>query len=332
MKFGVGIPTCREGLFYPIGFASIEKIRLITQTAEALGYDIVWGNDHITTQTYLKQLNKKPNFFEPLIVLSYLASITKKIKLGTAVIIGPLRNPAILAKQAITLDHISNGRFILGVGLGAYSEEFKALGGKGKRGIILDETIASLRELFDKPIASFHGKFVQFSKIELYPRPLQDPFPIYVGGNSTPVLKRVALYGNGWIPAALTPQEIAKSSKQIAEYAKKVGREVKIEIAPEFGCSISTDAKTAYKNFLGSPIYTHFLSLRRSTFRELESFDGEATLQRNFIGTPDDIIKKLELYEAAGVDCIWFDFVASNVDEILTQMKIFAEEVLPSFK
>ena len=333
IKFGVAIPTCREGLFYPVGFASIKNLQLITQRAEALGYDSVWGNDHITTQDYLKRRGEKPNFFEPLIIFSHLATITKHIKLGAGVLIGPIRNPVILAKQAITLDHVSGGRFILGIGLGAYREEFEAYGSVGNRGAILDETVAALRELLNKPLASFHGKYIQFSEIESYPRPLQDPFPIYIGGNAPPVWKRVALYGNGWLPAALTPEDLAKAIEEIKEYAKKIGRDpAKIEVAPEFGCSISRDVVTARKNFLQSPMFQHLLSLQESTLKDLSSFSDEELLRRNFVGSPDEIIKKLELYETVGVHHIWFDFTALTVDEVLKQMELFAETVFPSYK
>jgi probable F420-dependent oxidoreductase len=333
MKFGVGISTCREGLFYPVGFASIENLRLVTQRAEALGYDAVWGNDHFTTQTYLKDRGEKPNFYEPLIVFSHLSTVTKCIKLGTAILVGPIRNPVVLAKQAITLDHVSGGRFVLGIGLGAYREEFEAYGGKGNRGAILDESVAALRELFDKPLASFHGKYIQFSEIELYPRPLQDPFPIYIGGNASTVLKRVVLYGNGWLPASLTPEELAKAIEKIREYAKTVRRDPdKIEVAPEFGCSISKESASARRNFFNSPMYHHILSLRASTFKDLKSFNAEELLKRNFVGSPNEIIKKLELYEAAGVHHIWFDFIAPTADEVLERMGLFAESVFPLFK
>jgi len=333
MKFGVAISTCREGLFYPVGFSSIESLRLVTQRAEALGYDSVWGNDHITTQDYLKHRGEKPNFFEPLIIFSHLAAVTKHIKLGAGVLIGPTRNPVILAKQAITLDHVSNGRFILGIGLGAYREEFKAYGGRGDRGAILDETIAALRELLDKPLASFHGKYIQFSEIESYPRPLQNPFPIYIGGNAPSVWKRVALYGNGWLPAALTSEDLEKAIEEIKEQAKMIGRDpAKIEVAPEFGCSISRDSVTARRNFFQSPMYHHLLSLRKSTLKDLGSFSDEELLRRNFVGSPDEIIKKLESYVAVGVHHIWFDFIGFTVDEVLKQMELFAETVLPSYK
>jgi len=332
LKFGVGLSTCREGLFYPIGFASAENLRLVTERAETLGFDSVWGNDHITTQTYLKNRGK-PNFYEPLIVFSNLAASTKRVILGTGVIVAPIRNPVILAKQATTLDHVSGGRFILGVGLGAYREEFEAFGGKGSRGAILDESVEALRELFDKPVASYHGKHIQFSEIEMYPKPLRNPFPIYVGGNAPSVLKRIATYGNGWLPAAMTPQDLEKGMEQIREHAKTAKRNhVEIEVAPEAGCSISKDGVEARKNFFDSPMYHHLLSLQKSTLKDLKSFSQEELLKRNFVGNPSEIIKTIESYEKVGIQHLWFDFIAKTVEEKLERMELFAETVFPSFK
>jgi probable F420-dependent oxidoreductase len=333
MKFGVALPTAREGLFYPIGFASPSSLQLITQKAEELGYDSVWGNDHVTTQRYIRDRGEKPNFFEPLIVFSNLAAITRRIRLGTSVIVAPIRNPVVLAKQAITLDHISNGRFTLGIGLGAYREEFEACGYEGNRGKILDEIVIVLRNLFDKPIVSFAGDYIRIKEVEMYPRPLQKPFPLYLGGNSFEVLRRVALYGNGWTPAALTHEELEERIQKIRYLAKEANRgSVEFEIAPEFGCSISDDSSSARKTFLKSLMYEHLKSLRSSTLKEFKSFDEEELIRRNFIGSPDDIIRKIELYEAVGVNHLWFDFIAFSVKELIQKMEFFAKDVLPSFK
>ncbi len=333
MKFGVALPTAREGLFYPVGFSSPSSLQFITQKAEELGFDSVWGNDHVTTQRYIRDRGEKPNFFEPLIIFSNLAALTKSIRLSTSVIIAPIRNPVVLAKQAITLDHVSNGRFTLGIGLGAYKEEFEACGYRVNRGKLLDEITIVLRSLFDKPNVSFAGRYIKIKEVEMYPRPLQKPFPLYFGGNSPQVLRRVALYGNGWTPAALTPEELEEATGKIRQLKEDANRcSVKIEVAPEFGCSISRDGLSARKAFLTSLMYNHLKSLRASTLKNLKSFDSEELIKRNFVGSPNDIITKIELYESVGVDHIWFDFIASSVKELIEKMEFFSKEVLPSFK
>ena len=159
MDFGVAISTAREGLFYPEGFASGTSFAEVAKSAEELGFKCVWGNDHITTQSYIQARGEHPNFYEPMITFSYLSALTKKVKFGTAVVVGPMRNPVTLAKQAITLDHLSKGRFVLGIGLGAYREEFEAFGGRGNRGKILDEMVEALALLFEgKMPASYEGR------------------------------------------------------------------------------------------------------------------------------------------------------------------------------
>ncbi len=333
MKFGVGIPTAREGLIYPPGFASPESNIELTLRAEEFGFDSVWGNDHITTQAYLRDLRPKPKFYEPLTLFSYLAALTKKVVFGTGVLVAPLRNVLILAKQAVTLDHLSNSRFILGLGIGAYREEFISSGGTGNRGEILDETISALKELFEKPTASFSGKYIRFSGIELNPKPRRNRLPIYIGGNAPEVIRRVGVLGDGWLGATPTTDELRLAREKISGYAKEAGRDpAKIELAPEYACSIAKDRAEAHTKFKSSLMFEHIKSLAKSTFRGVGQLSLEEQEKRNFIGTPSEILRKLVLYEEAGVDHIWFDFMGSTPKEVVQAMKIFSAEVLPSFK
>lgn len=333
MEFGVALSTCREGLFYPVGFTTVDGLVKITVRAEELGYAAVWGNDHITTQNYIKQKGGKPNFYEPMVVFSHLSALTKKIILGTAVIIGPIRNPVILAKQAITLDHLSRGRFVLGVGLGAYREEFEAMNMKGNRGKMLDEFIECLTTLFEKPLASFQGRYFSFSDVEMLPRPLSKPFPLYVGGNSPEVLRRVGVYGVGWLPAALTPKDAREGILKIKQHAELADRQsIDHKVALEAGCYVAREEAEARRRFITSLFYQHLVSLKRSTLKDLPSMSEEELYRRNFIGTPSQIIAKIEEFEEAGVDQLWFDFIADDEKEFIEQMEFFAKEVMPSFR
>lgn len=125
MCFSVGLPTGMEGLMYPIPFAGIEEMITIACQAEELGYDGVWGNDHMNTQIYVRQeFNTPPNYWEVLITLTVIAANTGRLKIGTGVLVPALRHDiVVLAKQIATLDHVSHGRLILGMGVGAYREE-----------------------------------------------------------------------------------------------------------------------------------------------------------------------------------------------------------------
>ena len=162
MRFGVHIPTCIEGMMYPIPFAKPSDILPTALLCERLGFDSVWGNDHMTTQRYVQQeFAEAPNFFEPLITFSYCASRTTRLRFATGIIVLPMRNMPVLAKQVATLDQLSGGRLILGVGAGAYREEYEALfpDARGvRRGTIVDEGMQALRLLFTERKATCRGR------------------------------------------------------------------------------------------------------------------------------------------------------------------------------
>ena len=188
MRVSAGLPTGMEGLTYPIPFSDPENVIRIAQAAEKFGYDSVWGNDHMTTQNYVRaEFPVPPRFWEPLITYAFVLSETKTIKVGTGVIVLPMRHDiVVLAKQIATLDHFGKGRVEIGLGIGAYREEFKALQPDAKmdRGDIVDEGLQALNLLFKERVASFDGKYYKFRDVELYPKPLQKHIPIYVGGNN----------------------------------------------------------------------------------------------------------------------------------------------------
>lgn len=334
VKFGCAVPNCCEGLIYPIPFANYESLVEISIEAESLGYDSVWANDHITTLSYLKEYTSKPpNFFEPLITLSFIAEGTRSIKLGTSVIVLPNRDVLLLAKQVSTLDVLSNGRVILGVGLGAYREEFEATNPKltfNRRSEIMDEKLEALKAIFQGDEVCFEGKYVTFFNIESYPKPIQKPFPIWIGGNSQGTIKRVAKFGEGWLPAALYPNEVRVSKQKIEEYAKKFNRDTsKIDIAPTYVVCMSDTHQKAVKDFMASWSYKHLVSLKNVT---LKAQPIETYVERNFIGTAEEIIQKINLLIDAGVT--YFSdlvFPARNIKEFKKRIKLFAKEVMPSF-
>ena len=317
---------------YPVGIASPKSLLDLALEAESLGFYAVWGNDHITTQRYLKRLEPKPRFFEPLTVFSYIAARTERLRLGTAVIVAPLRNPVILAKQAATLDNLSGGRLLLGLGIGAYREEFEAIHGRGRRGDILEETVKALRLLFEEERASFEGRYVRFTDIELNPKPVQRPMPIYLGGNAERVVERVARLGDGWVPAAVTPEEIARAREVIARVGREAGRDTSgVEIAPEFACSIDKNREEARKRFVSSPMFEHLVSLQRSTLSYVSDMSVESLEARNFVGTPDMLIERVSRYRDAGADHLWFNFLGHTYSEVVDGMRMFSREVMPSF-
>ena len=334
MRFGVATPNCCEVLLYPLGFASHESMVRMTQKAEKLGYDSVWANDHMTTQDYVKQLSPRPpNYFEPLVSLSFIAEATSRIRLGTSVIVLPLRNPVVLAKQVATLDTLSGGRMILGVGAGAYKEEFEALNPSTPtkaRATIMDESVHALKKLFTETRSTFNGEYVKFFGVEMYPKPVQKPLPLWMGGNSLNGIRRTAEVGTGWSPAMLSPREIEEGVATLRNYAMKLGRgDFQFEVAPQYTVCIAKTQDEAVEKFKDSLAYKHLVSLQRSTLRaqSIESF-----IDRNLIGTPDRIADKIEKLEEAGATYLP-DLVipANSLEEMLDSIKMFADEVMPRF-
>ncbi|MBI5129394.1 MAG: LLM class flavin-dependent oxidoreductase [Rhodopseudomonas palustris] len=330
MKFSVCLSTGFEGVMYPIPFAGPEDFIAQAQLCERLGYDSVWGNDHITTQNYVRDLfpGKPPNFYEPLIVLAAIAGATKTIKLGTALTVLPMRDPVYLAKQAISLDQMSNGRFIMAVGLGAYREEFLAWGGsraaKARRGDMMDEGLLALDMLFNQPSASHEGAYYSFKDVEMFPKSRAQPFPLYIGGHNLEAIERAARYGQGWLPGWRPLTEMEQRIKDLKARAAELGRDpASIEIAPQFSCTIAKTMEEAEKRYMESGLVAHRVSLAY-TGRDLSH-----QVVANLVGSPDVILEKIEKLRAIGIQhCSALMFPADTVAEMNEQIEWFGTEVM----
>src|SRR5579884_3749656 len=224
-------------MMYPVPFATPEDIVRVAVECEGLGYYEVAGNDHISTQHYVRQtFADPPDFFEPLVTYAYCAARTSTLRFVTGVIVLPMRQPVLLAKQVATLDQFSGGRLILGVGVGAYREELESaypdLADASRAGR-LREGIQVLRLLFEQRRASFAGRYYRFEDVEMYPKPRQTPLPIYSAGNAEGSIRRAAELCQGWLPASLAPDRIRQGKAKLEQYARAVGRDpASIAIAP----------------------------------------------------------------------------------------------------
>jgi probable F420-dependent oxidoreductase len=334
MRFGVHIPTCIEGMMYPVPFAKPSDILPTALLCERLGFDSVWGNDHMTTQRYVqKEFPDPPNFFEPLITFSYCAARTTRLRFATGIIVLPMRNMPVLAKQVATLDQLSGGRVILGVGTGAYREEYEALFPDARgahRGTIVDEGMQALRLLFTERRATFRGRAVHFEDVECFPKPAQSPMPIYAGGNHPEVRRRAGQYAEGWMPAVLSPEEIERGVADVHRAAAAAGRDgSKIDIAPQFAVSIGRTHDEAVARFRASQLFKHLESLKKSTLREQTGgFD-----QRNLVGSPAEISERIRAYARVGVTTLsGMLFVARSVADMQEAIELFGQDVLPNFR
>lgn len=330
MKFSVCLATGFEGLMYPIPFAKPADFICQAQLCERLGYHSVWGNDHITTQNYVRSLypDTPPNFYEPIVVMAAISAATTRLKLGTALTVLPMRDPVYLAKQALTLDQISGGRFIMTVGIGAYREEFLAWGGArvagARRGEMMSEGLEALHRLFTEPRASFEGKHYSFRDIEMFPKSVAQPFPLYIGGHNMEAIERAARYGQGWLPAWRPYHEMEERIATLKRRTAELGRDPDaVEVAPELSVTVGKTLEEAEARYMASGLVAHRQSLAYT------GRDMSQQVVANLVGSPDVILEKVERFRRMGVDhfCATI-FPADSVAELEDQLEWFAADVM----
>ena len=334
LRISAGLPTGMEGLTYPIPFSDPETIIRIAQAAEKFGYDSVWGNDHMTTQNYVRaEFPIPPRFWEPLMVYAFVLSNTKTLKVGTGILVLPMRRDIVVtAKQITTLDYFGKGRLEIGVGIGAYREEFKALQPdcKLERGDIVEEGLQALRLLFSERVATFEGKYYRFKDVELYPKTYQKRIPIYVGGNNANNVRRAVAWGDGWLPAGIEVDRLGALVIQMREIAQRAGRDPKtIEVAPQFVVHLGKTREAARARYRESQMSKHLTSLSKSTLKEQTASSEDI----NLIGSVEEVIEKAMAFRKAGVThFLGLYFAANSADELVDQMQMFAEEVMPKIR
>ncbi|MBI3744107.1 MAG: TIGR03619 family F420-dependent LLM class oxidoreductase, partial [Chloroflexi bacterium] len=226
MRFGIAVPTY-------LHHAQRDSIVNAALRAEALGYDSIWVPDHqVTGEPFLSRMG--PHWFEPFVTLSYLAAMTSRIKLGLAVLVVPYRHPVFTAKLVSTLDQLSGGRLILGVGSGGDVEiEFKALGVPWRaRGAVTDEYLVALKAMWSGKFMGFDGKHCQIPKVNINPLPRQRTHPpLWVGGNSRVARRRAAQHCDGWHPLRLTPPQLKAAIDDLRALTKRYGRKERLTVS-----------------------------------------------------------------------------------------------------
>ncbi len=310
MTFGCTLPT-RGAL------ATTENIRTLATKAEDLGLDHIWVSDHIVipnqvsspypySPTGASPFAVDQPYCEALTALSYLAGCTSRVKLGTHVLILPYREPVLTAKTVATLDYMSGGRVILGIGVGWMEEEFKALGLDTfhDRGLVTNEDIQIFKELWTKDNPEFEGRFSQFSGISFNPKPVQNPHPpIWVGGHTVPAIKRAARLGNGWMPighrppAVLEPEEMAGHVDQLRDLTEAAGRP-RDDVEVVFSTSLAFDPPSV------GP-------------------------RRTLTGNSEEIAGDIVMYQQVGVQNFILSFQGNSPTEIIENMERFVKEVRP---
>ena len=298
MDFGVWIPNCRH-------LAVPDIIRGTAVRAEQLGYDSVWVSDHVVVpHAGVERIGEA--IFDPLVTLAVAAGATRRVRLGTTVLIVPYRNAIVTAKMVSSLDALSGGRVVLGIGAGWMAEESAMLGVPfAERGAMTDEYLEAMQELWTSPAPAFAGKYTRFSGLAFAPKPLQKPHPpIWVGGHSRAALRRAAQFGAAWHPINRPPAELRAGRAELARLCQARGRAVPPALAPRSDVCVLRPGQAARPSVSGG----HVLA-----------------------GDPSVLVAQITELADCGVEHLVLEFLAADGRELDEQMTTFAERVRPAF-
>jgi probable F420-dependent oxidoreductase len=288
------------GIVLPIWRLTLAEAETVAVKAEEFGFDGVFVPDHImakpaTTQHY------GPSWPDPFALLAFFAGRTRRIQVGASVIVLPYRPPLVTAKAAATVDQVSAGRFIFGIGVGWDEEEFRDLGLPFRqRGAMTNEYLRIIKTAWTNDVPSFEGHYYTFSGATFAPRPLQQPHPpIWVGGSpgglSQPALRRVAELCDTWHPLGLTFDDLSRGIDTIRQLAEQIGRHDTLHFAPRNTLQLTTTSRG----------------------------HGRAA----FEGGPDEIAADIQHAQDLGCDYLTFDLPAPDVPSILHLLERFVTDV-----
>lgn len=223
------------------GLVSPDAIAGAARAAEAAGFDSVWAGEHIVLpdpQVPPSPMAPQDPALDPLFALTWAAAHSSTVRLATGIVILPQRNPVVLAKEVASLDVLSGGRLMLGIGAGYLEPEFRAVGANfAERGAITDEYLDALERLWYDEHPEYHGAFVDFAGVDAHPRPVQRPIPLVVGGHSAPAYRRAVSRAHGWYGYWVTPEDTAAIPDALRRAASQVERrpvlgELEISVTP----------------------------------------------------------------------------------------------------
>lgn len=307
LRFGVVLPHFRH-------VAGATAIRDVAQAAERLGFASLWVTDRAAIP--LGAVNERfgPQFYDPYVTLSYVAGITSSVRLGATVFVLPFRHAVIAARALASLDQLSDGRLVAGVGAGWMEEEFDAIGVPfAQRGRLTDEYLDAMLALWTSPVASFSGPTIQFENLVSEPRPKQQPHPpIWVGGGTPAAFRRTVKYASTWHASPIPLPDLRRHAAALRETASAIGRDP---------ATIALTTRAPLR-FAGGG--------RALMAVEVPDYP---------IGTPDQITAALRRYMLAGFEEIVFDtfFGVPELDDaspegILQTLEMFARAILPVFR
>jgi probable F420-dependent oxidoreductase len=271
----------------------------IARAADRAGFDYLASCDHVGIPRRLAAAMSTV-WYDPVATLAFLAAATERVRLLSHVAIVGLRHPLLTAKQYATLDHLSGGRLVLGVGAGHVQEEFEALGVDFRgRGAVLDECLDALRAaLGPDEFPEHHGKLYDFEGLGQRPRPAQDRVPVWVGGSSPAAVRRAALKGDGWLPQGDPRDRLPGQIARIRELREKAGARGPFTVGA-----------IAEPLYVGTPRWE--------------------VGRRTLTGGPRELAESLRAYRAMGVHQIQVRFRSRSRSELTDQIAAFGAEVAP---
>jgi probable F420-dependent oxidoreductase len=304
MRFGAFLPTYWDHYGSSPIHVAINGAAL---AAEALGYEGVWANDLVINPAAARRGTLAGGqVIEPLVTLASLVHLVPRLTLGTNILVLPQRHPFLVAKQAAALHLLSEGRLVLGVGIGHRAEEFALLGADfANRAAATDEAIEVLQALWREPVARYHGQFHYFDDVRLTPRPPDGGPPIWVGGDSPGAIRRTARHGSGWLPMLVDLDAFRSSVAALRE--------------------LTRDRRC--------PTVAHTFYFRIEKPNEPGAVRSTTPwMPESFAGSRDAIAQHLEEYRRAGLEYGLCAFESEDLDDLLRQMRIFAEQVMPQLE
>ena len=288
------------------GVADPQQVLALGPEAEQMGYDSIWVMDHLFNTGYIRERLEDRPYYHPMAMLSYMSATTSRVTLATSVLVLPYHNPVELAKYAATLDQMSGGRVTLGVGVGAMTEEFEALGIPiERRGSLTNECINLMRELWANTKPEYHSRNWNFSDLYFSPKPTQPSIPLWVGGSSPGALRRTARMGDGWHPTGLSPEDFAIGRSEIASLAAAAGRDP---------ADITMSARIEVEVH-GGP------SSQRAASRARLPGDDMGALRAG-----------MEAYGEVGVEHFVLALNSGDIPTLRRLMAVISEEVIPAFR
>ena len=302
MQYGFALPKTTDG----------GALIRFARAAEGLGFESVWTGDHIvlpTSETDQYPYTPDGRFvarpddpqLDAFVVLSYIASATERVAIGTTVAIVPYRNPIVQAKMFATLDVLTGGRAVCGVGVGWLEKEFDALGASYKdRGAVTDEYLQIFRTLWQDREPEFHGEHYDFGGVYFAPKPIRDGhIPIWVGGHTRRAIRRAVKYGDAWHPTRQTPEFVARNLPYLREFAESAGRDP-AEIT---------------------------ISLKRTLhFTDMGLEEGASNRSNGaLIASTGEVIEDVQACREIGIEQLTFDFRTPSADDCIRTMERFAD-------